>query len=215
VKRLKDAGLDPVRDRALLATRWRCVTPSCLRARFWQDQLLSWPDKDASGQACCPGCGEPLSAAGPRGLCREVVVRTLDGQTELARWPLEHGVPVVIGRGREDQGISLDAVSRAPEQVGRISRQHALLQLDEQGRLHVVDLGSSNGTVVRRGPDAPALRLESDRGETVGKGGWVEVAGVLRLELSGQRFPMALEAPPPSSDRMRTELWPGDGDARP
>lgn len=204
---LRREGLDPDRDRALLETRWRCETSSCLRAHFWQQMLLSWPAKDAAGRARCPACRSPLVPLGPRGVFREVLVFAIDGATPLTRFPVEHGVSVVVGRGRRDQGISLDAIPGAPKGVGRLSRQHALLRLDERGQLRVVDLGSTNGTVVRTSNGAPSARLARDKPAVVGLGGGVELAGVLRLELSGKRFLSTLPpAPRGSSDNLGTEL---------
>jgi hypothetical protein len=212
VKRLRDAGLDPKRDRALLETRWRCETPSCPFAQAWQKVLLSWPERGRDGHAACPWCKAQLAPAGQRGVFCEVVVSTVDGGEELTRFPLEHDVPVVVGRGRRDQGISLDNLPGVPEHIGRLSRQHALLELDERRRLHVVDLGSTNGTAVRAAAGAPAVKLDVDERASVGVGGRVELAGVLRLELSGKRFLSALpEQPPPSTDDSGTEFAPVTG----
>jgi hypothetical protein len=212
VKRLREVGLDPKRDRALLESRWRCTTPSCFRAQAWQQVLLSWPDKDRDGQAVCPWCKARLAPAGPRGVFAEVVVLTIDGDEELTRFPLEHDVPVVVGRGRRDQGISLDNLPGVPANIGRLSRQHALLELDERRRLHVVDLGSTNGTGVRAAPGAPLTRLAADERAAVAVGGRVELAGVLRLELSGKRFLAALPGPPPPShDDTGTEFAAVEG----
>jgi hypothetical protein len=212
VKRLRNEGLHPDRDRALLETRWRCATEGCIRAQCWQMMLLSWPRRDASGTAICPGCRAELVAIGPRGVFAEVVVHPIDSDDELTRFPLDHEAPLVVGRGRRDQGISLDTVPGVPAAIGRLSRQHALLRLDADRRLHVVDLGSTNGTVVRRSPGGRASRLPDGESQVVPPHGRVELAGVLRLELSGKRFSSTLPpAPRASSDNRRTEFGPVGG----
>lgn len=191
-KELKGAGLDPRRDRDVLHTRWRCDNPDCLQARMWQDALLLLPAMDTRGRACCPTCRGALTSLGPRGRTRQIIVTAVGDPTELLRFPLEEGTPLVVGRGRLDNGISLDALPRPPERVGRLSRQHVVLRLGGDGVLEVVDLGSRNGTTVHRKGSADAgvdgRPLTADAPVRLGDHDHVQLARVIRLELSGRRF---------------------------
>jgi hypothetical protein len=207
-KELKHAGLDPKRHSAVLRTRWRCTTADCLHARLWQESLLLWPLVDTAGRACCPGCHFRLTSLGPRATTKQIVVSSMADGAELLRFPLEHGAPLVVGRGRLDHGISLDAVPGAPPRIGRLSRQHALLSLDERGALEVVDLGSTNGTTVhRRGATAEPARLPPHVPVRVNGTDHVGLAGVVRFELSGQRFLADTRPPAVASDDERgTEI---------
>jgi hypothetical protein len=58
-----------------------------------------WPLVADDGQARCPTCDGPLTDLGPRGRLHEIVVEERSG-TEIMRFPLEAGSPVIVGRGR-------------------------------------------------------------------------------------------------------------------
>lgn len=68
---------------------------------------------------------------------QKVLIRTDEGATHECL--LRPGQPIIIGRGK-DAGVLLDFKS--------VSRQHCRLELDEAGRVELVDLGSQNGTRV-------------------------------------------------------------------
>jgi hypothetical protein len=207
-KELKRAGLDTRRHREILATRWRCANPLCLQARMWQDALLLWPLVDRDDRAICPGCRTPLAAIGPRAAVRQLIVSAADDpDVEVIRFPLEAGTPVVLGRGRLECGVSLDGLERSPARIGRLSRQHAAVRLTEQGALSVVDLGSSNGTEVLNPGAAQWRPLAPGEWIGVAERGRVRLAGVVTVEVSGQRFLADVRRPPErGGDAPATEI---------
>ncbi|GHJ42838.1 hypothetical protein Cs7R123_01800 [Catellatospora sp. TT07R-123] len=199
-KELKRVGLDTRRHREILLTRWRCANPRCLQARLWQDALLLWPEVDRDDRATCPSCRAPLTALGPRAAVRQLIVSAADDpDTEIIRFPLEAGTPVVLGRGRLECGVSLDGLPRSPARINRLSRQHVAVRLDEQGALSVVDMESANGTEVRNPGAADFRRLNPGDWVNVADRGQVRLGGVVVLELSGQRF-LADPRRPPEHD---------------
>ena len=187
VKSLKSAGLDPRRNRAVLSTAWRCDNDACVQAHNRQGALLLWPAVDAGGRAHCPVCSSRLLPLGPRAVTRQVVVCTAGERAELLRFPLECGTPVMLGR-ESAHGVSLGGIDGAPARIRRLSRQHVLLSLDETARLTVVDLGSTNGSTLHRANAAAATRIAPGRPVRVGGTDHVQLAGVVELYLSGQRF---------------------------
>jgi hypothetical protein len=141
-------------------------------------------------------------------MTREVVVSALDG-CQLLRFPLEHGIPVVVGRGQMRHGIDLTAGVDNIRRLGRISREHAVLKLDEHAILHATDLASANGSsLVTVGADGTEtiVRLKPDQESRVSNGRLLELAGVVRLRLSGRkivadtRLPEGRSAAPPATE---------------
>jgi len=147
----KSSRIDPRRHREILETRWRCLSRVCGEGRNRQGELLSWPVIDRYNRACCPECMRELVSLGPRGVYRQVVVTAVGSETALLRFPLEKGLPVVLGRGRPEDGIGLEAVPGMPPEVSKISSVHLLLKLESRDVLTVTDLGSTNGSTVHRG----------------------------------------------------------------
>lgn len=203
---LRGHRLDPERDSDVFEKRWRCTNPGCLQARLWHEQLLLWPRLDAHGRVVCPSCGEPVDEVGDRALLREIIGFDDHTGEELLRFPLEEGPPVVVGRGQPGHGIDLRVVgSRHEALTSRVSRQHALLHLErdarELARVIAVDLGSRNGSSVRRsrhGRLMDAQPVVAGKALRIRPGDQLVLASAVRLELSGQRF-IACPAAHPSA----------------
>ena len=75
------------------------------------------------------------------------------------RLPDRPGAKLVVGRERADSDAVLP--------LGTVSGRHALFEMDEDGRLFVSDLGSSNGTDVDGRPLEPDVPFELDVGDVV------------------------------------------------
>jgi pSer/pThr/pTyr-binding forkhead associated (FHA) protein len=75
------------------------------------------------------------------------------------RLPDRPGAKLVVGRERPDSDAVLP--------LGTVSGRHALFEMDEDGRLFVTDLGSSNGTDVDGRPLEPDVPFELDVGDVV------------------------------------------------
>ncbi|WP_432838537.1 hypothetical protein [Dactylosporangium sp. CA-092794] len=207
----KGARIDPRRHHKILETRWRCLSRACGEGRNRQGELLSWPVIDRYDRACCPECKRELISLGPRGVYRQVVVTAVGSEVGLLRFPLEKGLPVVLGRGWLEDGIGLEAVPGMPPEVTKISSVHLLLKLESRDVLTVVDLGSRNGSTVHRdGAAAARGKYQADRGpgqvltadtpERIGDDDCVRLAGVVQIELSGQRYTTDTVLPDYGSD---------------
>ncbi|MGY1762419.1 FHA domain-containing protein [Geodermatophilus sp. SYSU D00779] len=188
VKELKSLGIDPRDHREILATRWRCTNPHCLQARLWQDVLHVWPRVDRAGLVVCPACRQPAAAVGARGRSRQLIAKDPTQDGECFRFVVEEGAPVVLGRGQLRSGISVDAFAPALERLGRISRQHVLIEVTEAGSVRITDLGSTNGTSVRRTGSMEWRRLPAHDATGFNVGDALDVAQGLRLQLSGRVF---------------------------
>lgn len=71
-----------------------------------------------------------------------------------------------IGRWDADNGIFPDVDLDAHDPEAKVSRRHARIKRDEDGRFVIEDLGSTNGTFVNRGrrliPGSPHLLNDGD-----------------------------------------------------
>jgi hypothetical protein len=158
-KELRQHRLDPRNPRynSILESRWQCRNKLCPESAHWQGHLLVLPMVTGNGEPRCPTCGGPLADRGPRERLSEVVVEDLASGTEIMRFPLELSSPVIVGRGMSLKGVNLQVYgdSAFRSAVERVSRRHLLLRAEEpragtHRRLVATDLGSSNGTRVRR-----------------------------------------------------------------
>src|SRR4051794_31456459 len=77
--------------------------------------------------------------------------------TEGLVYELQPGRSAVIGRHSECC-IPLQAPERSPD-LELISRQHAVVGVDDEHGWHVYDTGSTNGTAVLLGGLAPPVRI--------------------------------------------------------
>src|SRR5690606_22107617 len=188
--------------RRVLRSEWRCTGRSCVEAMASPDRLTSWPRVDQDGSVRCPSCGSPLEEAGPRGITRMIVVADRAGG-EIVRFPISEGVAVVVGRGRLSYGINLGAGGLpSPRARAQVSRQHVKLQLTgAHARLAAVDLGSSNGTTIRRGNAPRESRLKPGTEVIVGDRDALLLGGAVVVRLSGHRFLPSLASPPELGDQ--------------
>jgi hypothetical protein len=100
------------------------------------------------------------------------------------------GFPVVLGRSHPDSPIQPDCDIGPLDPEGRVSRQHAVIDLRD-GHLVVTDLGSPNGTVV------DGRRLEPHQSAPRGARARLEFAGV-PVELAVEVEQPAPARPPAS-----------------
>jgi hypothetical protein len=182
--------------RKILQTRWRCPNTSCRQAAQWQGQLLAWPGISTEGTAVCPCCRRQLVALGPRAALHEVVVADLESQQEILRFPLEVDCPVIVGRGVAVKGIDLAMYADGGRSViETVSRQHLMMRLTNAGsanwRLSVIDLNSTNGTMVQRWAGQgfePPKPVPADQETHMGTRDQLVLGDTLLLRLSGKRF---------------------------
>jgi FHA domain len=182
--------------RKILQTRWRCPNTSCRQAAQWQGQLLAWPGISPEGTAVCPSCRRQLVALGPRAALHEVVVADLESQQEILRFPLEVDCPVIVGRGVALKGIDLAMYADGGRSViDTVSRQHLMVRLTNAGsanwRLSVIDLNSTNGTMVQRWAGRgfePAKPVPADQETHLGTRDQLVLGDTLLLRLSGKRY---------------------------
>ena len=182
--------------RKLLQTRWNCPNTSCRQAAQWQGQLLAWPRLSPEGTAVCPSCTRPLLSLGPRAALHEVVVAEAGSQAEILRFPLEVDCPVLVGRGAAVKGIDLAMYAGGRRgAIDTVSRQHLMLNLQDAGsanmRLSVLDLNSTNGTMVQRwtGSEFDAAQPVPPGRETrLGTRDQVILGESVLLRLSGKRY---------------------------
>lgn len=142
---------------AILATRWECAAPRCPA----RGELRVLPQATGTGEPRCPACGGPLKDHGQRGWVQAIIVAERATETEIVRLALEPGALVTIGSAPAPKVLGLLPYA-APEfrgAVGRLSRQHAELRVEEPRpglrRMVVTDLWSGSGTAVIHPPGKP------------------------------------------------------------
>ena len=202
--------------RKILQTRWMCPNTSCRQAAQWQGQLLAWPAISPEGTAVCPSCRRQLVALGPRAALHEVVVADLESQQDILRFPLEVDCPVIVGRGVAVKGIDLAMhADGARSVIDTVSRQHLMMRLTNAGsanwRLSVIDLNSTNGTMVQRWAGSgfePAKPVPADTETHLGTRDQLVLGDTVMLRLSGKRY-MA----EPTSPHLEIERLPMPADA--
>jgi len=196
--------------RKFLQTRWKCPNTSCRQAAQWQGQLLAWPGISPEGTAVCPSCRRQLVALGPRAALHEVVVADLESQLEILRFPLEVDCPVIVGRGPSVKGIDLAMYAEGGRSViDTVSRQHLMMRLTNAGsanwRLSVIDLNSTNGTMVQRWVGngfEPAKLVPADQETHLGTRDQLILGDTVLLRLSGKRFLAEPSRPHPEVYRL-------------
>jgi FHA domain len=196
--------------RKFLQTRWKCPNTSCRQAAQWQGQLLAWPGISPEGTAVCPSCRRQLVALGPRAALHEVVVADLESQLEILRFPLEVDCPVIVGRGPSVKGIDLAMYAEGGRSViDTVSRQHLMMRLTNAGsanwRLSVIDLNSTNGTMVQRWVGngfEPAKPVPADQETHLGTRDQLVLGDTVLLRLSGKRFLAEPSRPHPEVYRL-------------
>ncbi|MEI6620742.1 MAG: FHA domain-containing protein [Actinomycetes bacterium] len=170
-----------------LDRKWRCRNDTCIEG------LVLIP-KMREGSALCPSCESYLS---DEGKWRDAaMVKILCGSSEIGRLTLEDGDRCTVGR--LDDGVAgFDPSAHlAPAEADKISRRHLELR-NEQGRILVEDLESTNGSEVltptesrlRRKGWRPGVRMRPGTVVTLRRGTRVRLGGTrVVVELSGRRF---------------------------
>jgi hypothetical protein len=187
--------------RQAVATYFRCSNGDCLVAQLWPERIPQLPQYDDRRSAfVCPSCGWDLTDVGVRPRAVQLIV-FVHGAERL-RLLVSDGERIEIGRRHAKRCFGLDQELRDAE-VAAISRHHVALQLDG-ATLYVEDLGSRNGSVLRR----RAGDISLAKGHRVA----FEARDVLALpsgitvERSGREHPIA-----DASERSPTEeLSPDD-----
>jgi hypothetical protein len=211
------------RHRKILGTRWKCVNVRCAEASQWQEQILTWPAVTADGEALCPSCASVLTGQGPRDPLYEVVVEDRASGNEITRFPLEEGIPLLVGRGAGLKGIDLGA-RQTPFRAAvlHVSRRHLLLRIDlvnTSRRIVAVDLGSRNGTTVERWEQKaflPPKPIVPDKDVYLGSKDRLVLGDTVNLRLSGRHYVRAADRTEPA--QVEVPYWaagdddPGDRD---
>lgn len=195
VKGLRRTRLDSKNPlhRKILGTRWKCVNALCVQAAQWQDQLLVWPVVTPSGRVLCPSCNRRLHGLGPRDPLYEAVVEHRESREEVMRFPLEVNSPVIVGRGAALKGVNL-AIDSSPALL-QVSRKHLLMRIEDMNgktrRMVVIDLESSNGTMVERWAGAAfhePVPLIPGRETFIGSKDRLILGGAVIIRLSGKHY---------------------------
>ena len=117
---------------------------------------------------------------------------------------LELDCPVIVGRGAAVKGIDLAMYAAGDRSaIDTVSRQHLMLNLQDVGsanmRLSVLDLNSTNGTMVQRwtgGSFDVVQSVPGDRETHLGTRDRVILGESLLLRLSGKRYLAEPTSPP-------------------
>jgi FHA domain len=217
LKRVTRLDSKNARHRKILGTRWRCPNVRCSEASQWQDQLLTWPAVTAEGTALCPSCASTLTGLGPRDPLYEVVAADRASGGEIMRFPLEAGIPLIIGRGAGLKGVDLSA-RQTPfrDAVMHVSRRHLLLRIEHVNtsrRIVAVDLGSRNGTQIERWEQKEFLAakaIAADKDVYLGSKDRLVLGDAVNLRLSGKHYMPAGGVAEPTS--LEVPYWSGTDD---
>lgn len=134
---LKHAGLDA--DSPQLRFQWFCRDSTCVA------DLVPVPVIER-GTALCPSCGAHLEQ-GPRWRA-PIWIKIMHDQQEVNRFVLEDGESVYVGRGVDDETVSLaDDFDHAAD-VLALDLRHVQLR-NRDGRLYVIGQETAKGTALR------------------------------------------------------------------
>ena len=187
----------------LLRFEWACDDPDCFWSSYPAIETLPYNER---GRARCPECDSDLRQAGRASETRQLKLST--GGRTFERIPVTDGARLVVGRASGRSAIDVRR-GLGEDQVDRVSREHLAVE-NRSGRVVVEDLGSTNGSIIRRAdgtpePLHPNKRLALQIGEAVILG------GVLNMEISGRRFArgsyLGSDTQRPASE---TRLAPGE-----
>jgi hypothetical protein len=134
------------------------------------------------------------------------------------RFPLEAGIPLIIGRGAGLKGVDLSA-RQTPfrDAVMHVSRRHLLLRIEHVNtsrRIVAVDLGSRNGTEVERWEQKAFLTakvIAPDKDIYLGSKDRLVLGDAVNLRLSGKHYMPAGGTTEPTS--LEVPYWAGTDDS--
>jgi hypothetical protein len=143
---LKGRGVDISLPEVELALRtaYRCDNKSCWLNMYDPGHYTGTPDLQIPGEPRCTACQQPLTVLGVAPRLVQIKFAETKG-TKLERRTFAPDMSLVIGRETSDELFS----TVLGEELGLISRRHARLDWDGS-QLTLTDLGSKNGTTVRR-----------------------------------------------------------------
>ncbi len=183
---------------AAAGSYFRCENRACLIAQLWPDRLRELPRyDDRADRFVCPSCRQALTAMGARPPSSQLIVYL--GGAEQFRVLVEEGDEIAIGR--KDGPGCIGLASRLPAAAAdAVSRRHLGLRL-HNGSIHVEDLGSRNGSVLRSGDAGLAeVLLPADERRRLRRGDTLILPGDITIELSGRSIAFDGEQPEGGSD---------------
>lgn len=192
---LKGKGADiakPAIEKALRMA-YRCDNEACWLCKYDPGHYTGVPDLTNPQEPRCTACRRILTVLGEAP--RLVQLKFADSkQSKLERRTFPPGTSFVIGRDTSDELVSKVLAA----DIGLVSRQHARIDWDGS-LLSLTDLGSKNGTTIRRWTGKqngyePAVRITG----TVSLSARDEVclAGVLVITRSARSFTLEPETMP-------------------
>lgn len=177
---LKEAGLRE--DSPQLRFRWFCRETTC------GDDLVPVPALK-NGSAICPSCGAFLERGDE---WRDPIwLKIMHGQIEVNRFVLEEGEAVFVGRGADDDTISLaDDFDHAADVLALDLRQ---IRLENRGgKLYAIGQETAKGTALRypvggqRNFLAPPVPLQSSEERLISLGWKIVLARTpFTVQISG------------------------------
>jgi FHA domain len=187
----------PTRPNPVLGRQWTCPEFEC--SSFGQSRVVGQPPPAIrNGIPTCPRHGKRLTDAGPRAVMWPMVVR-VDGLVRH-RFAVAAGGSVMIGRAPE--GSDVVAVGPFLDEAGIrwVSRNHARLELRDDG-LRIADTSTNGTTLVRRtGPTEPPVTEKLAKGQRKQMGEWDVVVLYEGVEIGrADRLPARSPAVTPSS----------------
>jgi hypothetical protein len=181
--------------RRAAATHFQCQNTDCLVAQLWPDRIPELPRyDDRTDQFVCPSCEAPLTVGEPRPRGIQLIV-FLHG-AEQFRLLLEEEGRVVVGRKDANGCVGLES-RLPPGTADAVSRSHVSFAL-VNGRVHVEDLDSRNGTVVRLVDTGTDHRLVAGMQHVMGRREEIALPSGITIELSGRT--MAFDGARPAND---------------
>ncbi len=169
-------------------TYYRCESSTCLLAQLWPDRIPDLPRYDArDNRLVCSSCGGDLAVGEPRPAATQLIVFFMG--TEQCRLLLDEGQRLEIGRTDAKDRIGLEA-RLGTEAASTVSNQHVAFER-RSGRVTVEDLGSRNGSVLRRlDGSQPDKRLLAGVPTAIGRNHSVALPSGITIELSGRSIPL-------------------------
>ncbi|QZT60287.1 hypothetical protein [Mycolicibacterium austroafricanum] len=134
---LKEVGLNE--DSPELGFQWYCRESTC------RNDLVPIPAIE-HGMAVCPDCGAYLERGAP--WRAPIWLKVMHGQQEVNRFVLEDGESTYVGRGVDDETVSLADDFDHASDVLALDLRHVQLQ-NREGRLYAIGQETAKGTTLR------------------------------------------------------------------